>query len=86
MDILDGGLFDLFGDGSALMLAALVFLTTAGLAFLTMVGVHSRGAVKRRAAGINAHSGTELTSDQNPLRQSSQRHLEPARPTSRSPA
>jgi len=57
-------IFDLVGDRSAIVLAAIVFLSVAGLAFLVMAGVHSRSAVKRRAAGINAHSGTQPAGDQ----------------------
>jgi tight adherence protein C len=52
MDILD-----VFSDGSALMLALLVFLAAAGLAFAVMLGLRARSAVKRRAAGIAEYSG-----------------------------
>ncbi len=40
-----------------MMLALLVFLATAVLTFGVMALVHSRGAVKRRAAGIADYSG-----------------------------
>ncbi len=49
-DVFDG----VFADGSALMLAVLVFLATAILAFGVMAAVRVRGAVKRRTAGIAA--------------------------------
>src|SRR5712671_2070153 len=69
-------IFDLVGDRSAIVLAAIVFLSVAGLAFLVMAGVHSRSAVKRRAAGINAHSGTQPAGDQTALRQSSSKAVQ----------
>ncbi len=46
-----------FADGSALMLAVLVFLATAVMTFGVMAALRVRGAVKRRAAGIAALSG-----------------------------
>src|SRR4051794_3347385 len=67
-------ILELGGDSSALMLAAIIFLSVAGLAFLIMVGVHSRSAVKRRAAGINANSGT--LGEQTALRQSSSKAVQ----------
>src|SRR5262245_48161000 len=45
-------LIGIFGDSSAMMLALVVFLATTIMAFGVMVAVHARGAVKRRAAGI----------------------------------
>ena len=48
---------EIFGDGSAMMLALLVFLATAVLTFGVMLGVRARGAIKRRAAGIAEYSG-----------------------------
>jgi tight adherence protein C len=68
--------FDLVSEGSALVVAAIVFLATAGLAFLVMAAIHSRGAVKRRAAGIKAHSGTMPTGDQSLLRSPGQRAVQ----------
>ena len=69
------GLYDIlvgvFGDSSAMMLALLVFLATAVLAFGVMVSVHARGAVKRRAAGIAEFSGERPGEDGKSLRQSS---------------
>ena len=50
-------LTEMFGDGSAMMLALLVFLATAVLTFGIMLAVRARGAIKRRAAGIAEHSG-----------------------------
>jgi tight adherence protein C len=50
-------LAEMFSDQSAMMLALLVFLTTAVLTFAIMLGVRARGAIKRRAAGIAEHSG-----------------------------
>src|SRR5262252_6888658 len=44
--------FDLFGDGSQLLVTLLVFLAAAGLALAVMLTMRARGAVKRRAAGI----------------------------------
>ena len=50
-------LAEMFSDQSRMMLALLVFLATAVLTFAIMLGVRSRGAIKRRAAGIAEHSG-----------------------------
>jgi tight adherence protein C len=50
-------LAEVFGDSSAMMLALLVFLATAVLTFGVMLGARSRGAIKRRAAGIAEYSG-----------------------------
>ena len=46
-----------FGDGSAMMLALVVFLAAAVMAFGVMATVHARGAVKRRTAVIAEHDG-----------------------------
>ena len=70
MDALYDMLFDLFGDGSLKVLALIVFVATAATAFGVMALVHSRGAVKRRAAGINHNTG-ELGESDNSLRRSS---------------
>src|SRR5215211_3141355 len=54
--------FDLFGDlpgGPRMMLALLVFLATATVAFLIMAGARVRGEVKRRAIAINRPTGEE---------------------------
>jgi tight adherence protein C len=72
MDPVSDTLLDVFGDRSTLMLALLVFLATATLAFGIMASVRVRGAVKRRAAGIaqiSGHGGG--TNEQGSLRQSS---------------
>jgi tight adherence protein C len=45
-----------FGDSSAMMLALLVFLATAVLAFGVMLAIRARGAIRRRATGIAEHS------------------------------
>jgi tight adherence protein C len=58
-----------FGDSSVTMLALLVFLAVAVASFGLMAAVHSRGAVRRRAAGIREYSGE--APDQSPLRRSS---------------
>src|SRR6516164_5647763 len=52
MDNVLDTLTSLFADGSALMLAVLIFLAAAVLAYGMMAAVRIRGAVKRRAAGI----------------------------------
>jgi tight adherence protein C len=64
-------LVGIFGDASVLILAILVFLAAAVLAFGVMATVHARGAVKRRAAGISEHSGDRPADDQRSLRYSS---------------
>jgi tight adherence protein C len=60
-----------FGDGSVMMLALLVFLATAVLSFGVMATVHSRGAVKRRTAGIRELAADGSATDPSPLRRSS---------------
>jgi tight adherence protein C len=60
-----------FGDGSVMMLALLVFLATAVLSFGVMATVHSRGAVKRRTAGIRELAVDGAAADSSPLRRSS---------------
>jgi tight adherence protein C len=45
-------LFNLFADSDTLMLAVLIFLAAATLAFCVMAGLRIRGSVKRRAAGL----------------------------------
>ena len=54
-DILAG----LAEDSSALMVALLVFLATAGSTLAVMLTMRARGAVKRRAADLAEASGTE---------------------------
>jgi tight adherence protein C len=65
---------DLFGGllgGPQMMLALLVFLATATLAFLVMAGVRGRGEVKRRAAGITGRAEQEQQGGGRSLRHSS---------------
>ncbi len=65
---------DLFGGllgGPQMMLALLVFLATATLAFLVMAGVRVRGEVKRRAAGITGRAEQEQQGGGRSLRHSS---------------
>ncbi len=71
MDGIYDTLLGVFGDSSALMLAVLVFLATAILAFGAMAAIRVRGAVKRRAAGIAELTGERPAADQNSLRSSS---------------
>lgn len=68
MDLADilAGVFD---DGSTMTLALLVFLATTVLTFGVMLALRSRGAVKRRTAGIAEHMGE--ADDQRALRSSS---------------
>ena len=47
-----GFLLDIFGDSDSMMLAVLVFLAAATLAFCVMAAVQIRGSVRRRAAGL----------------------------------
>jgi tight adherence protein C len=76
MDAVYDIIVEVFGDSSVTMLAVLVFLATAVMAFGIMVTVHSRGAVKRRAAGINLNSGEGADNDQGSLRQSSMKAVQ----------
>jgi tight adherence protein C len=49
LDMINGS-----GGGASLLVAMLVFIPAAMIAFLFMAGVRVRGAVRRRAAGISA--------------------------------
>lgn len=69
MDGIDDTVFGLFSDISGITLGLLVFLMTTGVTFAVMATVYARGAVKRRAAGINQYSGEG--NDQSSLRRSS---------------
>jgi tight adherence protein C len=71
MDGFSETLFEVFGDASTMTLALLVFVAVAVLAFLLMASVHRRGAVRRRAVGINKNSGDSQPGEQSSLRQSS---------------
>lgn len=66
-----GGSVSLFGDSGTLMLSALVFLAAGMLAFAMMVGVRSRNAIRRRAAGVSY--GSEDAAGRRSLRYSSKR-------------
>jgi tight adherence protein C len=70
MDDISDTFFGVLADGSALMLAVLVFLATAILTFGVMAAVRVRGAVKRRAAGIAVLSGRVAVEEQASLAQS----------------
>jgi tight adherence protein C len=70
MDSISDTLVGVFAGGSA-MLAVLVFLATAILAFGVMAAVRVRGSVKRRTAGIDALTGRSSGEDQVSLRHSS---------------
>jgi tight adherence protein C len=71
MDEISNTFGGVFADGSAMMLAVLVFLATAILTFGVMAAVRVRGAVKRRAAGIAVLSGHAAPEEPASLRQSS---------------
>jgi tight adherence protein C len=64
-------LISIFGDRSATMLALMVFLAVAVLAFGIMAAAHARSSVKRRAAGISEYSGDREAADPKSLRGSS---------------
>ena len=57
MDGLANIILDRFGDSAGMMLALLIFLPAALIAFWTMSTVQVRGAVKRRAAGLMEDGG-----------------------------
>ncbi len=71
MQVLSDILSDTFADGAALMLAVMVFLAVAVLAFGLMAAIRVRGAVKRRAAGIAEVAGGAPSQDQASLRHTS---------------
>ena len=71
MDAVLDTLTSMFADGSALMLAVLVFLAAAILAYGMMAAVRIRGAVKRRAAGIGEALDGEAAGEGGSLRQTS---------------
>ncbi len=60
----------LLGENASLLLAALVFLASASLAFGVMAIVRVRGAVKRRAAGISGDIEETLEGGRRSLRES----------------
>ena len=74
MDGLNDTVIELLSDISGLTLGVSVFLATTVLTFAIMAAVYARGAVKRRAAGINQYSGVD--EDQSSLRRSSQKAVQ----------
>jgi tight adherence protein C len=65
-------LISIVGDRGSSMMALMVFLAVAVMAFGIMAAAHSRSSVRRRAAGIAEYSG-EQEGDKNSLRGSSAR-------------
>lgn len=61
-------LVSIFGDRSSSILALMVFLAAAVLAFGVMAAAHARTSVKRRAAGIAEFSGERAADDRKSLR------------------
>jgi tight adherence protein C len=61
----------LFADGSMLLMALLVFVAAATLAFTLMASLRVRGAVKRRAAGIAQYGFDGTSNNSRALRYSS---------------
>jgi tight adherence protein C len=68
-------LISIFGDRASSMMALMVFLAVAVLAFGIMAAAHSRSSVRRRTAGIAEYSG-EREDDKNSLRGSSARAVQ----------
>jgi tight adherence protein C len=71
MDGLANIILDRFGDSAGMMLALLIFLPAALIAFWTMSTVQVRGAVKRRAAGLMEDGGAGSGAGSRSLRHSS---------------
>jgi tight adherence protein C len=69
-------LIGVFGDRASSMIALMVFLAAAVLAFGVMAAVHARSSVKRRAAGIPEYSGEREAAEKNSLRGSSVRAVQ----------
>ena len=69
-------LITIFGDRSSSMIALMVFLAVAVLAFGIMAAAHARSSVKRRAAGIAEYSGEREAAEKNSLRGSSVRAVQ----------
>jgi tight adherence protein C len=69
-------LISIFGDRASSMMALMVFLAVAVLAFGVMAAAHARSSVKRRAAGIPVYSGEREAADKNSLRGSSVRAVQ----------
>jgi tight adherence protein C len=68
-------LISIFGDRASSMMALMVFLAVAVLAFGIMAAAHSRSSVRRRTAGIAEYSG-EREDDKSSLRGSSARAVQ----------
>jgi len=68
-------LISIVGDRGSSMMALMVFLAVAVLAFGIMAAAHSRSSVRRRAAGIAEYSG-EQEAEKNSLRGSSARAVQ----------
>ena len=66
----------IFGDRSAALLALMVFLAAAVLAFGVMAAAHARNSVRRRAAGIAEYSGEREAAEKKSLRGSSLRAVQ----------
>jgi tight adherence protein C len=69
-------LIGIFGDRTSSMLALMVFLAAAALAFGVMAAAHARSSVRRRAAGIAEYSGEREAADKRSLRGSSARAVQ----------
>jgi tight adherence protein C len=68
-------LISILGDRGSSMMALMVFLAVAVLAFGIMAAAHTRSSVRRRAAGIAEYSGGQQD-DKNSLRGSSARAVQ----------
>ncbi len=68
-------LISIFGDRASSMMALMVFLAVAVLAFGIMAAAHARSSVRRRTAGIAEYSG-EREDDKKSLRGSSVRAVQ----------
>lgn len=69
-------LISVFGDGASSMMALMVFLAAAVLAFGIMAAAHARNSVRRRAAGIAEYSGEREAAEKKSLRGSSIRAVQ----------
>lgn len=69
-------LIGIFGDRASSMIALMVFLAVAVLAFGVMAAAHARSSVRRRAAGIPVYSGEREAAEKNSLRGSSLRAVQ----------
>jgi tight adherence protein C len=69
-------LISVFGDRASSMIALMVFLAAAVLAFGIMAAAHARNSVRRRAAGIAEYSGEREAAEKKSLRGSSIRAVQ----------